>query len=64
MLTLAFIVEEPVVPGPGGFYLPQNEANIWPMESNIGVIWTTKSDFLQKSGVPFTVSDDILLCLT
>ncbi len=48
-----------LVPGPGGLYLPQNEANIWPMESNIGVIWTTKSDFLHKYGVPFTVSDDI-----
>ena len=29
------------------------------MKSNIGVISTTKSDFLQISGVPFTVSDDI-----
>ncbi len=44
-----FLAKTILVPGPEGLYLPQNETNIWPTESNIGVIWTTKSDFLQIS---------------
>ncbi len=43
---LPILLSTVIVPGPGGLYLPQNEPNIWPMESNIGVIWTTKSDCL------------------
>ncbi len=47
------------VPGPEGFYLPHSETKDGPVEFHLGVIWAQKSDFLQKSGVPFTISEDM-----